>query len=64
MAREREWAKALARQLASELPDAVRAVPDVRLTPQQVEQLRSAFEKRLIETMGQDADEAPAKKAN
>ncbi|HEV2691062.1 MAG TPA: hypothetical protein VGV35_21045 [Bryobacteraceae bacterium] len=60
LAREKEWGKALARQLASELPGAVRDLPELRLTSQQVEQLRIAFENRLIETMGEDADETPS----
>lgn len=57
---EKEWARALARELASELPAAVREVPELRLTSQQVKQLRAAFESRLIETMGEDEDETPS----
>ena len=57
MAREKEWGRALARQLASELPAAVRDLPDLRLTSQQIDNLRIAFENRLIETMGEDTDE-------
>jgi hypothetical protein len=56
MAREKEWGRALARQLASELPAAVRDLPELRLTSQQIDQLRIAFENRLIETMGEDTD--------
>ena len=60
MAREKEWGRALARQLASELPAAVRDLPELRLTSQQVNQLRIAFENRLIETMGEDTGETPS----
>jgi hypothetical protein len=60
MAREKEWGRALARQLASELPAAVRDLPELRLTSQQINQLRIAFEKRLIGTMGEDTDETPS----
>ena len=60
MAREKEWGRALARQLASELPAAVRDLPELRLTSQQIDQLRIAFENRLIETMGEDAQETPS----
>jgi len=60
MAREKEWGRALARQLASELPAAVRDLPELRLTSQQINQLRIAFENRLIETMGEDTGETPS----
>ena len=60
MAREKEWGRALARQLASELPAAVRDLPELRLTSQQIDQLRIAFENRLIVTMGEDAHETPS----
>jgi hypothetical protein len=59
MAREKEWAKALARQLASELPAAVGDLPELRLTNQQIDQLRLAFENRLIKTMGENTGETP-----
>ena len=60
MAREKEWGRALARQLASELPAAVRDLPELRLTSQQINQLRIAFENRLVETMGEDTDKTPS----
>ncbi len=60
MAREKEWGRALARQLASELPAAVRDLPELRLTSRQINQLRIAFQNRLIETMGEDTDETPS----
>jgi hypothetical protein len=56
MAREKAWAVAIARNVANALPDAVRSVPDVRLTEAQIEALRKAFQQRLIETMGEDED--------
>jgi hypothetical protein len=60
MVREKEWGRALARQLASELPAAVRDLPELRLTSQQIDQLRVAFENRLIVTMGEDTGETPS----
>ena len=59
MAREKAWAVAFARQLASELPAAARDLPDLRLTSRQINQLRIAFENRLVESMGEDSDETP-----
>jgi hypothetical protein len=49
---EREWARALARHVANQLPEAVRQVHDLRLTPAQVEELRKVFENTLITNMG------------
>ncbi len=49
---EREWARVLARRVANQLPEALRQVPDIRLTPAQVEQLRRVFENTLITNMG------------
>jgi len=60
MMREKEWGVAIARQLAAELPAAVRDVPDLGLTKRQIDELRLAFENRLIQSMGEDADETPA----
>jgi hypothetical protein len=37
----------------------VRDLPELRLTSQQINQLRIAFENRLVETMGEDAGETP-----
>ena len=60
MAREKAWAVAIARQLASELPTAVRDLPNLALTSRQVQELRIAFENQLVEAMGEDADETPS----
>jgi hypothetical protein len=49
---EREWARALARHVANQLPEAIRQVRDLQLTPLQVEELRKAFENTLITNMG------------
>jgi hypothetical protein len=60
MAREKAWAVAIARELASELPAAARTLPNLGLTAHQIQQLRIAFENQLVEAMGEDADETPA----
>jgi hypothetical protein len=49
---EREWARTLARHVADQLPEALRQVRDIQLTPAQVEQLRKVFENTLITNMG------------
>jgi hypothetical protein len=49
---EREWARTLARHVAEQLPEAIRQVHDLQLTPAQVEQLRRVFENTLITNMG------------
>ncbi len=49
---EREWARALARHVANQLPEAARQIPDLCLTPDQLEQLRKVFENTLITNMG------------
>jgi hypothetical protein len=49
---EREWARALARHLANQLPEAVRQVPNLKLTPAQLEELKGAFEHTLVTNMG------------
>ena len=49
---EREWARALARHVAQQLPEAILQVPDVQLTRKQIEELRRAFENTLITNMG------------
>jgi hypothetical protein len=59
MAREKAWAVAIARDLASQLPEAVRTLPNLGLTARQVQELRIAFENTLVEAMGEDADETP-----
>jgi len=52
LAVEREWARALARHVANQLPEALQKVPQVHLTPAQVEELRRVFENTLITNMG------------
>ena len=64
MAREKAWAVAFARALASELPAAVRDLPDLGLTSRQINQLRVAFENRLVQSMGEDSDETPTSLAS
>jgi hypothetical protein len=49
---EREWARALARHVANQLPEAARQIPDLCLTSDQLEQLRKVFENTLIINMG------------
>ena len=49
---EREWARALSRHVAEQLPEAIRQVPHLRLNGDQVEELRRAFENTLITNMG------------
>src|SRR2546425_11234440 len=49
---EREWARALARHIANQLPEAVRQVPDLGLTEAQVETLRRVFQNTLVTNMG------------
>ena len=64
MATEREWARALARQVAAALPEVVRQLPDLRLTAAQVKALKTAFENHLVQTMGEDeqGERSPARK--
>ena len=40
--------------MAEQLPQAIHQVPDLRLTAQQVEELRRAFENTLLTNMGCD----------
>lgn len=49
---EREWARTLARHVANQLPEALRQVRDIRLTPAQIEELQRVFENTLITNMG------------
>lgn len=51
-AAEREWARALARHIANQLPEAVRQIPDLGLTPPQIQELRRIFENTLVTNMG------------
>jgi hypothetical protein len=49
---EREWARALARHVTNQLPEALRQAPDIQLTTAQVEELQRVFENTLITNMG------------
>jgi hypothetical protein len=49
---EQEWARAMARYVANQLPQAIAQVRDVRLTDAQVDEIRTAFENTLITNMG------------
>ncbi len=49
---EREWARALARHISNQLPEAIREVPGLQLNRDQVQELRKAFENTLIVNMG------------
>jgi hypothetical protein len=49
---EREWARALARHVANQLPEAVSRVRDLKLTATQLDELRKVFENTLIVNMG------------
>lgn len=59
---EREWARILARDVANQLQQAVRTVPQLGLTQPQVEELRKAFENTLVTNMGCDVpiDQPPS----
>lgn len=58
-ATEKAWAVALAREVASDLPEALANVPGITLTTDQITSLQLAFTARLVRTMGEDADETP-----
>jgi hypothetical protein len=58
-ATEKAWAVALAREIASDIPNALANVPGVTLTSDQIAALQLAFTARLVRTMGEDADETP-----
>jgi len=49
---EQEWARALARFVANQLPQAVRQVTDIQLNSDQIAVLQSAFENTLVTNMG------------
>jgi hypothetical protein len=49
---EQEWARALARFVANQLPQAVSQVRDIQLNADQVDVLRRAFENTLVTNMG------------
>ena len=57
--REKAWAVALARDVATDIPAAVQSVPGLNLNQDQVAALQTAFEVRLVRTMGEDSDETP-----
>jgi len=49
---EKEWGRALARQVANQLPQAVSQIRGLKLTHHQIEELRRVFENTLIANMG------------
>ena len=49
---EQEWARALARFVSNQLPQAIRQVSDIQLNSDQIAVLQSAFENTLITNMG------------
>ena len=49
---EREWARTMARLVASQLPEAIRELPNLKLTPAQIQELQRAFENTLIKNTG------------
>jgi hypothetical protein len=49
---EQEWARALARFVANQIPQAVSQVTDIQLNADQVAVLRQAFENTLLTNMG------------
>ena len=49
---EREWARALARHIVNQLPEAIRQVRDVQLTDTQIEEIQRAFQNTLVNNMG------------
>ena len=56
---EKAWAVALAREVATDIPNAVANVPGLILNADQIAILQTAFQVRLLRTMGEDADETP-----
>jgi hypothetical protein len=54
MAKEKEWARAIARDVSAALPEVVREVPGLKLTGAQVASLQKAFENHLVRTMGEN----------
>jgi hypothetical protein len=63
MAREKAWARAMAREVAEAIPDAVQKVPNLRLTKAQIAALKRAFQNRLIQTMGKRGEIAARSKS-
>jgi hypothetical protein len=58
-ATEKAWAVALARDVASDIPNAVANVPGLVLNSDQIARLQVIFQVRLLRTMGEDSDETP-----
>lgn len=49
---EQEWARALARFVANQIPQAVSQVSDIQLNADQIAVLQRAFENTLVTNMG------------
>jgi hypothetical protein len=49
---EREWARALARHIVNQLPEAISQLPDLQLTTAQVVEIQQAFQNTLVTNMG------------
>jgi hypothetical protein len=49
---EREWARALARHIVNQLPEAISQLPDLQLSTDQVVELQRAFQNTLVTNMG------------
>jgi len=49
---EREWARALARHIVNQLPEAISQVRDVQLTDTQIQEIQRAFQNTLVTNMG------------
>ncbi len=49
---EREWARALARHIVNQLPEAISQVRDVQLTDTQILEIQKAFQNTLVTNMG------------
>src|SRR5258706_14995618 len=49
---EREWARALARHIVNQLPEAISQVRDVQLTDTQILEIQRAFQNTLVTNMG------------
>jgi len=58
-ATEKAWAVALARDVASDIPNAVANVPGLVLSTDQIARLQVIFQVRLLRTMGEDSNETP-----
>ena len=56
-ATEKAWAVALARDISTSIADAVQRVPGLALNTDQIAALQTAYQVRLLQTMGEDSDE-------